>query len=99
LKALTDRLAEALAEKLHMDVRKELWGYSSHENLSIPQIINVEYQGIRPASGYPTQPDHTEKHLMWKLLKPDEIGIVLTENLAMDPASSVSGLYFSHPHS
>ena len=99
-KALMDRLAEALAEKLHEDVRKTHWGYSPEENLTRQQLVHVDYDGIRPAPGYPSQPDHTEKKLMWKLMNPfEECGIELTENLAMDPASSVSGLYFSHKHS
>lgn len=80
-----------------MEVRRQHWGYSQDEKLSIREIINVEYKGIRPAAGYPTQPDHTEKVLMWELLKPANIH--LTENLAMEPASSVSGLYFASPHS
>jgi len=80
-----------------MEVRRNYWGYSPEEDLDVRQIINVEYKGIRPAAGYPTQPDHTEKVFMWDLLKPTEIH--LTENLAMEPASSVSGLYFASPHS
>ena len=100
LKALTDRLAEAMAEKLHEDVRKEYWGYAPHENLSKKELIYAKYQGIRPAPGYPSQPDHTEKRLMWDLLKiNEEIGISLTESYAMEPASSVSGLYFANPKS
>ena len=100
LKALTDRLAEAMAEKLHEDVRKEYWGYAPHENLSKKELIYAKYQGIRPAPGYPSQPDHTEKRLMWDLLKVnEEIGISLTESFAIEPASSVSGLYFTHPKS
>jgi len=99
LKTLTDRLAEALAEKLHEDVRKDIWGYSPDENLTVQEMLNVKYQGIRPAPGYPTQPDHTEKTTMWNMMKiGEETGIMLTESLAMDPASSVSGLFFANPH-
>ena len=98
VKAISDRLAEAMAEKLHEDVRKEFWGYSPEENFENKDLVYCKYQGIRPAPGYPSQPDHTEKRLMWKLMKvEEETGITLTENLAMDPASSVSGLYFAHP--
>jgi 5-methyltetrahydrofolate--homocysteine methyltransferase len=98
-KALADRLAEAFAEELHQRVRKELWGYCSDEHLESGDLFRLKYQGIRPAPGYPSQPDHTEKLTMWKLLKADELGIKLTESLAMDPAASVSGIYFSHPKS
>lgn len=99
VKTLTDRLAEAFAEQLHQEVRKSLWGYSADEQLSEQECINVKYQGIRPAPGYPTQPDHTEKTVMWNLLQIEqETGISLTESLAMNPASSVSGLYFANPH-
>ncbi|XP_023220424.1 methionine synthase-like isoform X2 [Centruroides sculpturatus] len=98
VKALADRLAEAFAEMLHEKVRKELWGYSSDESLDSFALHKIKYQGIRPAPGYPTQPDHTEKITMWKLMKVEEAtGIRLTESLAMDPAASVCGLYFSHP--
>jgi 5-methyltetrahydrofolate--homocysteine methyltransferase len=96
-KALADRLAEALAEMLHKRVRQE-WGYGRAENLSIGDLIEEKYRGIRPASGYPTSPDHTEKRDLWRLLNADaEAGIVLTESYAMHPGASVSGLYFSHP--
>ena len=99
IKTLTDRLAEAFAEQLHTEVRKNHWGYSKDENLSVKDIISVKYQGIRPAPGYPTQPDHTEKTTMWNLLNiHEETGIELTESLAMNPASSVSGLYFGNSH-
>uniref|UniRef100_A0A3Q2Q9M7 Methionine synthase n=1 Tax=Fundulus heteroclitus TaxID=8078 RepID=A0A3Q2Q9M7_FUNHE len=98
VKALADRLAEAFAEELHARVRKELWGYSSDEALQASDLHRVRYQGIRPAAGYPSQPDHTEKHIMWSLASVQEkTGIALTESLAMTPAASVSGLYFSHP--
>eukprot|EP00210_Caulerpa_lentillifera_P006731 g6433.t1 len=93
--ALADRLAEAFAEKLHEMVRKEYWNYSQEESLTTEELLKVKYRGIRPAPGYPSQPDHTEKLTMWKLLKADEeIGVTLTETLAMLPAASVSGLYF-----
>jgi len=99
LKTLADRLAEAFSEQLHVEVRKSLWGYSPEENLSHADILNVKYQGIRPAPGYPSQPDHTEKRTMWDLMRvKEETGIELTESLAMNPASSVSGLYFANPH-
>ncbi|MBL4888821.1 MAG: methionine synthase, partial [Candidatus Lindowbacteria bacterium] len=98
VKALADRLAEAFAEVLHERVRKEFWGYASDENLTNDELIKEKYQGIRPAPGYPSQPDHTEKPLLFKLLKAKEsTGIALTESLAMTPAASVSGIYISHP--
>uniref|UniRef100_A0A7N6FA46 Methionine synthase n=1 Tax=Anabas testudineus TaxID=64144 RepID=A0A7N6FA46_ANATE len=98
VKALADRLAEAFAEELHVRVRKELWGYSSEEALQTSDLHRVRYQGIRPAPGYPSQPDHTEKITMWDLAGVQEkTGISLTESLAMMPAASVSGLYFSNP--
>jgi len=93
--ALADRLAEALAEVLHERVRTDYWGYSKDEKLSAQDLLKVKYQGIRPAPGYPSQPDHTEKSTMWELMKvEEEIGVELTEGLAMLPAASVSGLYF-----
>lgn len=99
-KALADRLAEAFAEYLHEKVRKEFWGYSPEENFSNDDLIKENYTGIRPAPGYPAQPDHTEKLTIWKLLDVEKnTGITLTENLAMHPAASVCGLYFSHPDS
>ncbi|XP_077481178.1 methionine synthase isoform X3 [Stigmatopora argus] len=98
VKALADRLAEAFAEELHVRVRKELWGYCTNESLLAADLHKVRYQGIRPAPGYPTQPDHTEKIVMWNLAGIQEkTGIALTESLAMRPAASVSGLYFSNP--
>ncbi|XP_037836752.1 methionine synthase isoform X4 [Kryptolebias marmoratus] len=98
VKALADRLAEAFAEELHTRVRKELWGYSADEVLQTSDLHKVRYQGIRPAPGYPSQPDHTEKLTMWNLAGVlEKTGICLTESLAMTPAASVSGLYFSHP--
>jgi 5-methyltetrahydrofolate--homocysteine methyltransferase len=98
IKAIADRLAEAFAEHLHELVRKEYWGYASEENLSDEDLIKEKYIGIRPAPGYPAQPDHTEKPIIFSLLDVEKnIGIKLTESLAMYPAASVSGLYFSHP--
>ncbi len=100
LKALADRLAEAFAECLHGRVRKEFWGYAEDENYSNEQLILENYQGIRPAPGYPASPDHTEKATLWELLDAQKhTGISLTDSYAMFPASSVSGLYFSHPES
>ncbi len=100
LKALADRLAEAFAEKLHELVRKEYWGYAPDEQLASSDLIAEKYAGIRPAAGYPANPDHTEKIALFKLLEVEKLtGISLTESLAMYPAASVSGLYFSHPES
>jgi len=100
IKALADRLAEATAEYLHEKVRKEYWGYDSEENLSNSELIAEEYKGIRPAPGYPACPDHLEKNVIWDILDVEKnIGMKLTESLAMWPASSVSGYYFSHPES
>ena len=98
-KALGDRFAEAMAEYTHKKVR-EWWGYGESENLSNSDLIKEKYQGIRPASGYPCQPDHTEKDIIWELLDvKKQIGLELTESRAMNPGSSVSGLYFSNPDS
>ena len=98
VKTLTDRLAEAFAEQLHQVVRKDIWKYSPEESLGVNECLNVQYQGIRPAPGYPSQPDHTEKTVMWNLLKiKEETDIELTESLAMSPASSVCGQYFANP--
>lgn len=100
VKALGDRLAEAFAEYLHLQVRKEIWGYASDENLSNQDLIAENYKGIRPAPGYPACPDHLEKPTIWKLLDVEqEIGVTLTESMAMWPASSVSGYYFANPES
>ena len=100
LQALADRLAEAFAEYLHLKTRKEYWGYDQSENLSNEELIKEKYTGIRPAPGYPACPDHTEKYKLFALLQVTEtIGIELTESLAMYPASSVCGWYFSHPQS
>ena len=100
LQALADRLAEAFTELLHQKVRKEYWGYAKDENISMEDLIKEKYQGIRPAPGYPACPDHTEKYKLFELLNAtEEIGVELTENLAMYPVSSVCGWYFAHPES
>jgi 5-methyltetrahydrofolate--homocysteine methyltransferase len=98
--ALADRLAEAFAERLHKEVRTTLWGYAPDEQTSIDDLIAEKYQGIRPAPGYPAQPDHTEKATLFSLLNAGETaGMALTESFAMTPPASVSGLYFGHPGS
>jgi 5-methyltetrahydrofolate--homocysteine methyltransferase len=98
VKALADRLAEAFAEMLHEKVRKEFWGYAADEKLSNAELINENYAGIRPAPGYPAQPDHTEKVTLFKMLNAEEnTSICLTETLAMNPAASVCGIYIAHP--
>jgi 5-methyltetrahydrofolate--homocysteine methyltransferase len=100
LQALADRLAEAFAELLHLKTRKEYWGYAQNEWLSNEELIKEKYMGIRPAPGYPACPDHTEKYKLFDLLEVTQnIGITLTESLAMFPASSVCGWYFAHPQS
>ncbi|HEY0823050.1 MAG TPA: vitamin B12 dependent-methionine synthase activation domain-containing protein, partial [Ramlibacter sp.] len=99
LKALADRLAEALAEALHERVRKDLWGYAPDENLSNEEMIAEKYRGIRPAPGYPACPDHSVKRDLFALLHPEEIGMGLTDSMAMSPAASVSGFYLAHPDS
>jgi 5-methyltetrahydrofolate--homocysteine methyltransferase len=100
IKALGDRFAEAFAEYLHLKIRKEIWGYASDESLSNQDLIKEEYKGIRPAPGYPACPDHLEKPTIFKLLNvKQEIGVTLTESMAMWPTSSVSGYYFGHPES
>ena len=100
VKALADRLAEAFAERLHELVRTDYWGYVDNENLDNEDLINEKYQGIRPAPGYPACPDHTEKALLWELLKPEEnVGMTITESFAMLPTAAVSGFYFAHPES
>ncbi len=97
-KSLADRLAEAFTELLHKKVRTEIWGYTENENLSNVELIKEKYTGIRPAPGYPSQPDHTEKQIIWKAISVEEnASIILTESLAMLPAASVSGLYFANP--
>ncbi|MFW6217982.1 MAG: vitamin B12 dependent-methionine synthase activation domain-containing protein, partial [Verrucomicrobiota bacterium] len=98
VKALGDRFAEALAEYCHKRVRKELWGYAPDEDLDNEALIKEKYRGIRPAAGYPSQPDHTEKQTIWDLLDAEKnTGARLTESYAMHPGSAVSGLYFAHP--
>src|SRR5437868_14206965 len=99
VKALADRLAEAFAERVQQKVRKEFWGYGADETLSKADLIAEKYQGIRPAPGYPAQPDHTEKGTLFRLLGGERIGVKLTESYAMWPGASVCGLYFSHPES
>ena len=99
VKALADRLAEAFAERLHQRVRREFWGYAADEKLSAEELIAEKYRGIRPAPGYPAQPDHTEKGTLFRLLEAERIGVKLTESFAMWPGAAVSGLYFSHPQS
>jgi 5-methyltetrahydrofolate--homocysteine methyltransferase len=96
LKALADRLAEALAEWLHQKARRE-WGYGVNEDFSANDLIAEKYQGIRPAPGYPACPDHTEKRSIFDLLNAEQIGLALTEHFAMTPTAAVSGWYFSHP--
>jgi 5-methyltetrahydrofolate--homocysteine methyltransferase len=98
--ALADRLAEAFAERLHKEVRTQLWGYAAEEATSVDELIAEQYQGIRPAPGYPAQPDHTEKATLFRLLQAERnAGMALTESFAMTPPASVSGLYFGHPGS
>ncbi|RTL15979.1 MAG: methionine synthase [Burkholderiales bacterium] len=97
LKALADRLAEAAAEWLHERVRREFWGYAAQEALSNDELISEQYTGIRPAPGYPACPDHLAKRDLFKVLAPEEIGMGLTESMAMTPAASVSGFYLAHP--
>jgi len=100
IKALADRLAEAFAERLHQRVRRELWAYAPDETLGNAELIAEQYRGIRPAPGYPAQPEHSEKATLFRLLDPEgRIGVRLTESYAMWPSASVSGLYFSHPDS
>ena len=100
VKALADRFAEAFAERLHERVRKEFWGYAADENLAPDDLVGEPYRGIRPAPGYPAQPDHTEKATLFRLLDAEKAaGVALTESYAMWPGSSVSGLYLSHPES
>lgn len=98
-KILADRLAEAFAEKMHEIIRKELWGYQKEESLSLDDMIHEKYVGIRPAHGYPSLPDHTEKTKLFAVLKAEEIGVELTESMMMIPGASVCGLYFANPAS
>ena len=97
LKSLADRLAEAFAETLHQRVRQEFWGYAADERLSAEDMIAEKYRGIRPAPGYPACPDHRVKREMFRVLAPEDIGMGLTDSMAMTPAASVSGFYFAHP--
>ena len=100
VKALADRLAEAFAERLHQRVRTQLWGYAPDEALSPDDLIAEKYRGIRPAPGYPAQPEHSEKATLFALLDVERaIGMRLTESFAMWPGAAVCGLYFSHPES
>ena len=100
VKALGDRIAEGLAEMMHLEVRRNLWGYAKKENLTNEELIKESYVGIRPAPGYPACPDHTEKITLFNLLKVSEnLKVKLTESFAMYPTSSVSGFYFSNPES
>jgi len=100
VKSLADRLAEAFAEQLHQETRTKLWGYNRSEAMDADSMHKLQYEGIRPAPGYPSQPDHTEKQTMWKLLDiNNQTGISLSDSLAMEPAASVSGLYFANPKS
>jgi len=97
VKALADRFAEALAEWMHAKVRRELWAYAPDEDLDNEALIREKYRGIRPAPGYPAQPDHTEKETIFSLLDAESaVGVSLTTSFAMHPAPSVSGLYFAH---
>jgi len=100
VQALADRIVEAFAELLHKDIRKDYWGYAQDEDLSMVDLLKVKYSGIRPAPGYPSQPDHTEKRTMWNLTRADELaGITLSDTCSMIPAASVSALVFAHPDS
>lgn len=98
--ALADRFVEAFAEYLHRVIRTDMWGYAKDENLDEADLLKIKYDGIRPAPGYPSQPDHTEKSTMWEAIKAKELaGIELSESLSMMPAASVSALVFAHPQS
>ena len=98
--ALADRFVEAFAEHLHRQIRTEIWGYAPDENLNEADLLKIKYDGIRPAPGYPSQPDHTEKSTMWNIIKAKELaGMELSDSLSMLPASSVSALVFAHPQS
>ncbi|CAJ1435245.1 unnamed protein product, partial [Effrenium voratum] len=100
LEAVADRLAEAFAELIHLKIRTTLWGYTPDEKLSLEEMLKVKYQGIRPAPGYPSQPDHREKKTMWDLLDVDRLTdnkLELTESYMMMPSASVSALVFAHP--
>ena len=97
LQSLADRLAEAFAELMHHRVRTDLWGYATDEILTNDQMINEEYRGIRPAPGYPACPAHEVKKDLLRVIGSEDIGMTLTESMAMNPASSVSGFYLAHP--
>merc|ERR1711862_403842 len=100
LDALADRLAEAFAELVHLKIRKTLWGYAPDENLTLEDMLKVRYQGIRPAPGYPSQPDHREKKTLWNILDIDKLTagkLQLTESFMMLPGASVCALTFAHP--
>ncbi|HEY5570882.1 MAG TPA: vitamin B12 dependent-methionine synthase activation domain-containing protein, partial [Bacteroidales bacterium] len=99
IQSIADRLAEAAAEWLHLQVRKDIWGYAPDENSSIEDLLKERYRGVRPAFGYPSLPDHSEKATMYRLLDADRIGASLTESYMMDPSSSVCGCYFAAPSS
>jgi 5-methyltetrahydrofolate--homocysteine methyltransferase len=100
VQALADRLVEAFAEAVHRDIRIKHWGYSPNEEMTEADLLKIKYQGIRPAPGYPSQPDHTEKETMWDLMQVEKnTGIALSDSLAMMPASSVSALVFAHKDS
>jgi 5-methyltetrahydrofolate--homocysteine methyltransferase len=99
IQALADRLAEGCAEWLHLEVRRKLWGYAPNEALTVEELVDEKYAGRRPAAGYPACPEHTEKAELWRLLDADRLGCTLTESFAMNPAASVSGLYFGNPQS
>jgi 5-methyltetrahydrofolate--homocysteine methyltransferase len=100
VQALADRFVEAFAEYLHRDIRMNIWGYAPEEELEAADLLKIKYDGIRPAPGYPSQPDHTEKKTMWEAIQAQELaGIALTESLSMMPASSVSALVFAHAKS
>jgi len=100
LEAVADRLAEAFAELIHLKIRKQLWAYAPEESLSLDDLLRVKYQGIRPAPGYPSQPDHREKRALWDLCEVDKLSngkMVLTESFMMQPSASVCALVFAHP--
>jgi 5-methyltetrahydrofolate--homocysteine methyltransferase len=97
VKALADRIVEALAERMHERVRREFWGYAAAEHYAPQELLAEPYHGIRPAPGYPAQPDHSEKATLFRLLSAERAGVKLTETFAMSPPSSICGLYLAHP--